>query len=171
MVIWIIGLSGAGKTTLATEVYSQVRNTLSNVVLVDGDMIREVFGNDLGYTIEDRRCNADRISRLCKLLDDQGINVICAILSIFTESRSWNRENISNYYEVFIDVPVEELIKRDPKGIYKKFFSGEITNVPGLDIDFPRPENADLIIDNTNTNNVLLGYAKRIASTIGGDSK
>jgi adenylylsulfate kinase-like enzyme len=171
MVIWIIGLSGAGKTTLASEVYSQVKNSLSNVVLIDGDVIREVFGNDLGHTIEDRRRNADRISRLCKFLDDQEISVICAILSIFPESRSWNRKNINNYYEVFIDVPVEKLIKRDPKGIYKKYFADEITNVPGLDIDFPRPDNADLIIDNTSTNNKLLGYATELVNIIRINSK
>lgn len=168
MVIWIIGLSGAGKTTLATEVYSKTKRSVPNTVLVDGDVIREVFGNDLGYTIDDRMRNADRISRLCKYLDEQGINVICAILSIFKESRAWNRNNIKNYYEVFIDVPVEDLIKRDPKGIYKKYFSGELIDVPGLDIDFPKPENADLVIDNTGTDALLLEYAEDLANVIAG---
>ena len=94
MVVWIIGLSGAGKTTLAEEVVAEVRREQENVVLIDGDMIREIFGNDLGHTLDDRRTNANRIYQLGKLLDSQGINVVCAILSLFPESRSWNRENI-----------------------------------------------------------------------------
>ena len=99
MVVWIIGLSGAGKTTLAEKVVEKISSCKTNVVLIDGDMIRDVFGNDLGHTLEDRRQNADRICRLCRFLDNQGIHVVCAILSLFPESRLWNRENIKNYYE------------------------------------------------------------------------
>ena len=104
MVVWIIGLSGAGKTTLANEVYLQVKNKISNVFLVDGDIIREIFGNDLGHTKEDRLKNSERVSQLCKYLNDQGIHVICAILSIFKESRDWNKKNISDYIKNFINV-------------------------------------------------------------------
>ncbi len=168
MVVWIIGLSGAGKTTLATEVYSQVKGALANTVLIDGDVVREVFGNDLGYTIEDRKRNADRICQLCKYLEDQGINVVCAILSIFEESRVWNRENISNYYEVFIDVPIDRLIARDPKGLYKKYSNGEIVGIPGLDIEFEKPKASDLVINNSGTNSMLLENAKQIADRIRG---
>ena len=88
MVMGIIGLSGAGKTTLATAIAKKVRQSKKNVVLLDGDVIRDTFGNDLGYTFEDRKQNAERISQLCKFLDDQGINVVCAILSLFPESFS-----------------------------------------------------------------------------------
>ena len=70
MVIWIIGLSGAGKTTLAKEVVAKIGSSKTNVVLIDGDMIREVFGNDLGHTLEDRRQNGERICRLCKFLNN-----------------------------------------------------------------------------------------------------
>lgn len=166
MVVWIIGLSGAGKTTLATEIISKVRRTRSNVVLIDGDMIRDIFSNDLGHTLEDRRRNADRISRLCKLLDDQGIHVICAILSLFPESRLWNRENIKDYFEVFIDAPLESLIKRDVKGIYAKFQRGEIRNVAGMDIKFIKPECSDLVIKNQESVDVLMNYADQIANKI-----
>ena len=166
MVVWIVGLSGAGKTTLANEVIAHVRHVQHNVVLIDGDMIREVFGNDLGHTMEDRRTNALRICQLGKLLDDQGINVVCAILSLFPETRSWNREYLKSYYEVFIDTPMQDLVQRDSKGIYRRFNSGKIHDVAGMDIEFPRPDNADLIINNTNSKEALLGYAKTIAEKI-----
>ncbi len=166
MVVWIIGLSGAGKTTLANEVASLVRRDKRNVVLIDGDMIREAFGNDLGHGMDGRRKNARRICQLCKLLDDQDIHVICAILSLFPESRSWNRENLKNYYEVFIDAPLPDLIQRDSKGIYDRFNKGEIRDVAGMDIDFPRPEHPDLVIHNTGSREVLLGHALSIAQLI-----
>ncbi|MEO1944880.1 MAG: adenylyl-sulfate kinase [Candidatus Thioglobus sp.] len=168
MVVWIIGLSGAGKTTLASQIVTEVQKEISNVVLVDGDIIREMFGNDLGHSMVDRRKNADRICQLCKFLDDQGINVVCAILSLFPESRSWNRKNLKSYYEVFIDVPVSDLMARDIKGIYKRFNSGELSDVAGMDIDFPRPVNADLIIKNTDSNDNLLSFSPTVVDKIMG---
>jgi cytidine diphosphoramidate kinase len=171
MVVWIIGLSGAGKTTLANEVVAHVRRVQRNVVLIDGDLIREVFGNDLGHTMEDRRTNANRICQLGKFLDDQGINVVCAILSLFPESRSWNREHLQNYYEVFIDTPMRDLVQRDSKGIYRRYNNGEIRDVAGMDMDFPVPESADLTISNTDSREALLGYAKAIAEKIIGGSQ
>jgi len=166
MIVWIIGLSGAGKTTLAKEVVIQVRRVQRNVVLIDGDMIREVFGNDLGHTIGDRKRNADRISKMCKFLDDQGVHVVCAILSLFPDSRLWNRKNIENYHEVFIDTPMDDLTMRDSKGIYRKFLKGEIRDVAGMDIEFPPPDSADLVIKNNSSLEILLGYAEMIAAKI-----
>lgn len=166
MVVWIIGLSGAGKTTLAIDVIAQVRSVRPNVVLIDGDAVREVFGNDLGHTMEDRRTNARRICRLGKLLDEQGIHVVCAILSLFPETREWNRANLENYYEVFIDTPMQDLVQRDSKGIYRRFSNGEICDVAGMDIEFLRPDNADLIIDNVKSKEALLGFAGIIANKI-----
>ena len=90
MVIWIIGLSGSGKTTLAQRVISDINNrpNTKKTILIDGDDIREVFGNDIGYSKEDRLINAKRICRLGKFLNDQGINVVCAILSLFLNHRN-----------------------------------------------------------------------------------
>jgi adenylylsulfate kinase-like enzyme len=168
MIVWIIGLSGAGKTTLASEVVARVRKEQKNVVLIDGDMVREVFGNDLGFSRQDRLTNAKRICQLGKLLDDQGIHVVCAILSLFPETRDWNRENLRNYYEVFIDTPMQDLMNRDSKGIYSRFWKGEVRDVAGMDIDFPRPVNADLIINNTNSRDQLLSHAQAIAEKMMG---
>ena len=107
MVVWIIGLSGAGKTTFADQLLRELKSDgMHNVVNLDGNVIREVFGNHLGYTIEDRRKNASRISALSKFLDEQGIHVVSPILSLFQSKRDWNRDHIRNYFEVFIDVPI-----------------------------------------------------------------
>lgn len=163
MVVWIIGLSGSGKTTLASKVVARVSQELKNVVLIDGDMVREVFGNDLGYSMQDRLTNAKRICQLGKLLDDQGIHVVCAILSLFPETRDWNRENLRNYYEVFIDAPIQDLMNRDSKGIYSRFRKGEVRDVAGMDIEFPLPKNADLVIENFNSRDELLSHAQSIA--------
>ena len=166
MVLWLIGLSGTGKTTLAREIIAGVNKETKSTVLIDGDVVREIFGNDLGYSMEDRLLNAQRICQLGKFLDDQGINVVCAILSIFPETREWNRENIENYYEVFIDTPIEILVERDSKGIYGKYSRGEISEVVGMDIRFPVPEKADLVINNIQSKEKLLSYAKLIITKI-----
>ena len=121
MVIWIIGLSGAGKSTLAEEVVAIANKVNCNTILLDGDFVREMFGNDLGYSMADRERNALRICQLGKFLSEQGLNVVTAILSLFPESRQWNRNHLDNYFEVFIDSPLEDLINRDSKGIYSKF--------------------------------------------------
>ena len=167
MVIWIIGLSGSGKSTLANEIVSKVNKTNNNkTILLDGDVIRNVFNNDLGYSKEDRFKNAQRICELGKFLESQGINVVTAILSLFPENREWNRKNLKNYYEVFIDTPMNDLVKRDSKGIYKKFVEGKIVNVAGLDIPFAKPDKADLIIENNKTKEYLLEHADLIIEKV-----
>ena len=166
MVIWIIGLSGAGKTTLAKNIYEITIDKKPNTVLVDGDIIREIFNNDLGFSIEDRKKNAERISRLCYYLNSQNINVICSILSLFESSRRWNRKNIINYYEVYIKASINDLIERDVKGIYKKYNNGKIKNVAGLDLKFDEPKNPDLIIDNTKKVEDLLDNSKFLSNLL-----
>ncbi len=168
MVIWIIGLSGAGKTTLANEVIANIRRIQGDVVLIDGDVVRDIFDNDLGHTTDGRYTNAKRICRLGKLLDDHGITVVCAILSLFPESRSWNRKHLKSYYQVFIDTPIQDLIQRDPKGIYRRCKSDEIHDVAGMDIEFSRPVDADLTIDNIHSKKELLSFATSIAEKITG---
>lgn len=163
MVIWIVGLSGSGKTTLSAQVVAEVRQRGRKVVLLDGDQVRELFGNDLGHDLAGRRANADRICRLCGFLDEQGVDVVCAVLSLFPESRTWCRENFSSYFEVFIDAPLDQLIERDTKGIYGRYLRGEIRDVAGLDLDFPRPDAADFVIFNSGSRQELLDYAASLA--------
>ena len=124
MIVWIIGLSGSGKTTLAEKIVDDVHQRGKKLIFLDGDVIRNVWGNDLGHDLDSRRQNADRICRLCQFLDHQGFDVICAILSIFPDSREWCRKNLSRYFEVFVDATLEQVIARDVKGIYSRFKKG-----------------------------------------------
>mgnify|MGYP000663300342 FL=1 len=82
MVVWLIGLSGSGKTTLAQKIIKELDDKTNKAVLIDGDVIRDIFGNDLGYSIEDRLLNAQRICQLCKFLDEQGVIVILSLIHI-----------------------------------------------------------------------------------------
>lgn len=149
MIIWVIGLAGAGKTIIGREIYNYLKQKHSNTVFLDGDIIRDIMANDLGHTHADREKNGWRICKLCKHLDDQNINVVTCILSNFQEQRDWNRKNFSKYKEIYIDVPMEVLIKRDQKGLYTSVLSGKINNVVGIDIPFNKPNNPDLIINNS----------------------
>ena len=148
MVTWFIGLSRSGKSTLSKILYNKLRQKVNNIVLIDGDTIRNIFGNDLGHTIEARLENAKRISKLTKFLADQDIHVIAAVLSIFPEWQKWNRENIKNYSEVYLKVPMKILEQRDTNNLYSNAKKGEIKNVVGIDIPFPEPLHPDLILNN-----------------------
>ena len=148
MVVWIIGLSGTGKSTLAGHVVNRIRLSGKSVVLLDGDVIRTLFGNDVDHTMDGRRRNAERLSRISKFLSDQGVYVVAAVLSIFPEWRQWNRDNIEGYSEVYMRATMQTLLKRDIKNLYARALNGEISNVVGVDLPFPEPENPELIIDN-----------------------
>lgn len=148
MVIWVIGMSASGKTTLGLEMYKFLKKTDDKWIFLDGDMIRAMMGDNLGHTLEDRKKNGYRISRLCKILDMQGFNVISCVLSISRENQEYNRKIFPDYKQVFIDVELKKLIERDNKKLYSKALNGEINNVVGIDINFPRPLNPDYTLDN-----------------------
>jgi adenylylsulfate kinase-like enzyme len=142
-VIWITGLSGAGKSTVGKKLVEEIKSRSHSVVYLDGDELREVFGS-----IANSKDNHGREGRLklsfqyaflCKLLSNQGISVVIATISMFKEIYTWNRENLKKHYEIFLDVPIIELKRRDPKEIYKKFDRGEITSVAGLDLSIDQP--------------------------------
>ncbi len=152
MVIWIIGMSGAGKSTIGRAAHRHWQAQAPNTVLVDGDEIRAIFAQDRSpadYTLEGRRRNAERIYEICAWLDRQGINVVCCVLSLFPDVQARARQNYSGYFEVFVDVPVEVLARRDDKGIYGPALSGAARDVVGVDIPFPPPPRADMVIDNS----------------------
>jgi adenylylsulfate kinase len=150
-VIWITGLSGSGKSTLATEVVARLRTAGEPVIMLDGDEMREVLGvtksNSENHGKEGRLALAMRYAKLCKLIARQGAVVVCSTISMFEEVYSWNRENQTSYFEVYLKVPLAELKKRDPKGIYKRFDSGELKNVAGLDLSVDEPNFPDILFD------------------------
>lgn len=148
MVVWLIGKSGAGKTAIGQALYQKLKAAMPGVVFLDGDELRAAVGEDLGYSVEDRRTSERRTSRLCKLLCDQGIHVVCAKLSNAPDIREWNRRNIADYREIYLragDARPEEL---DTKGLYRGYRRGEIDNVVGMDIPFHEPTAPWMTIDN-----------------------
>src|SRR6202167_1886915 len=147
-VFWITGLSGAGKTTLGRELTSRLRAAGRPVTFLDGDALRSVIAEDLGHSAEDRRRSAMRNARLCRLLAEQGVDVVCATISLFHEVQRWNRENIPGYREIYLRVPIDELRSRDSKGIYAGAQRGDTRDVVGLDVPAEAPEAPDLVLDN-----------------------
>ncbi len=142
-VYFFTGLSGAGKTTVGSLFYQRLKNTKPNAVYLDGDEIRVAFGEDVGYTNDDRLRWAGRIFRVCRLLSDQGIDVVCCSIAMFDTVRRWNREHIPNYKEIYIRVKKETLIQRNQKGLYT---GGR--NVVGVDLPFDEPQSPDLVLQN-----------------------
>ncbi len=172
MVIWFIGLSGSGKTTLGSEVARLLKEKAPNTVIIDGDEIRKIFGQDKGvnsYSIRGRRRNAERIVSLCETLDNQGLNVVCCVLSIFQDIRTNNRNRFSKYFEIFIDVPLAILKKRDIKNLYEEAERGEKKNVVGIDIPYQRPLGSDLVVDHSYKLSDIKGLARKIINRIGFD--
>ena len=145
-VYWLTGLSDSGKSTMCKKLVEYLRNRGKSVILLDGDEIRAVVGAVKAYTRDERMALALRYSRLCKLLSDQGFDVAIATISLFEEVHSWNRENLPGYCEIFLDVPLEELRRRDTKGIYERYDRKEINNVAGIDLQVDLPKNPDIVL-------------------------
>ena len=147
-VYWITGLSGAGKTTIGKMLYKKIRKKKENIFFLDSDEGRKIFNDKCGYTREERLDGAYRNARVCKMIADQGIDVICSTISMFDEVRRWNRENVENYLEVYLEVPLNVLIQRDQKGLYSKVQRGECKDVAGMDLELDIPKMPDIKIIN-----------------------
>ena len=147
-VFWITGLSGAGKTTVGQELWSRLRAAGRPATFLDGDALRAAIAEDLDHSAGHRRRSAMRNARLCRLLATQGADVVCATISLFHEVQRWNRENIPGYREIYLRVPIDELRRRDSKGIYAGAQRGDTLDVVGLDVLAEAPEAPDLVLDN-----------------------
>jgi adenylylsulfate kinase-like enzyme len=147
MVIWLTGLSGAGKTALSDALIAAVKPRLPTLVRLDGDVIRAIFGAGLGYSEPERVVQIKRIQALAKELDHQGFVVLVAALYAHPELLAWNRANFSDYFEVYLNTSLDEVRRRDSKGLYGRAKAGEQHNVVGIDIPWHAPKNADLVLD------------------------
>lgn len=139
-VFWITGLSGAGKSENAARLADYLRARGRACILLDGDGIREIVSADKeAFSREGRLGLSLQYAKLCKLIASQGVDVVIATISMYSEVHAWRRREIPDCCTIFLDVPIEELRKRDPKQIYARYFANEISNVAGLDlrVDFP----------------------------------
>lgn len=138
-----MGLAGSGKSTLGRALYSELKNKgIKNLVYLDGDEFREIIG-EFGYDKDSRIAIAKKRTMLCQVLSSQGLIVIASSISMFQENYDFNRKNIKDYFEVYVKCGMDELKRRNQKGLY----SGEIKEVVGLDIAIDEPR-ADLILEN-----------------------
>lgn len=144
VVYWVTGLSGAGKTTIGKLLYEKLRMEKSNVVFLDGDILRDVFGDDLGYTREDRHKSAMRNARICRMLSIQGLDIVCCTISMFDDVRAWNRGHITMYKEIYLKVNKETLHWRNQKGLYES----STEELVGFGVTMEEPKCSDLVIDN-----------------------
>lgn len=142
-VYFFTGLAGAGKTTIGGLFYRRLKEGKPNVFLADGDQTRSIFGRS-GYSTEARKDAARRGFRLWRELAEQGIDVVVCSIAMYDEIRSWNRENIENYKEIYIKVTRETLYHRDQKQLYS---SGR-KEVVGVDLPYDEPKDADVIVEN-----------------------
>lgn len=150
-VYWVTGLAGAGKTTIGNLLFQYLKKDHPNTIMFDGDALRQAFGNDLGYSREERLQCAMRYAKLCKLIVEQNIHVICCTISMFDEIREWNRSHIKNYTEVYIEVPVTILAERNQKNLYSDVKNGNTKDVVGMDLELQLPKNPDVLLFNDGT--------------------
>ena len=151
MVIWITGLSGSGKSTLCAAIRPRLQSLQPKLVMLDGDVVRAAFGDDLGYHEADRVRQIKRIQGVAKMLADQGITVLVAALYAHPDLLAWNRANLPGYFEVYLKTDIDFLMSRDGKCLYSRSRRGEISDVVGVDIPWHAPRHSDLVIDASST--------------------
>ena len=154
-VLWFTGLSGSGKSTLANELEKKLFEMGHRTYVLDGDNVRHGLNKDLGFTQEDRIENIRRVAEVAKLMVDAGLIVLTTFISPYRADREMARSlfNDGEFFEIFVDTPIEVCEKRDPKGLYKKARKGEIKNFTGIDSAYEAPEHPDLAI-NTYTHTI-----------------
>jgi adenylylsulfate kinase len=149
-VIWLTGLPGSGKTTIAKALSPKLKGSGFKVELLDGDIVRKELSPELGFTKQDRELHSRRVVYLCKLLSRNGIATIVCLISPYREFRRYARREINvdnNFYEVYVKCSLGTCMRRDPKGLYKKALAGEIKDLSGLQDPYEEPENPEVIVD------------------------
>ena len=149
MVLWVTGLSASGKSTIANNVEKELNKKQYNSYILDGDNVRSGLNKDLGFSPADRNENIRRIIEVSKLFVDSGKIVLCSFISPYRNDREMAREILGEHFvEIFVNTPIEECIKRDPKGLYKMAISGEIKNFTGVSAPYEKPLMPEILIEN-----------------------
>ncbi|HEX4182083.1 MAG TPA: sulfate adenylyltransferase subunit CysN [Caulobacteraceae bacterium] len=148
VVLWFTGLSGSGKSTIANLVERELYERGARTFLLDGDNVRHGLNRDLGFSDAERVENIRRVGEVAKLFVEAGTIVLCSFISPFRAERTMVRELFADgeFLEVFVDTPLEDCIKRDPKGLYVKALNGQIANFTGVSSPYELPEDAEIVI-------------------------
>ena len=146
-VLWFTGLSGSGKSELATRVAAELKKMNRRVEILDGDVVRQSLTKDLGFTEADRKTNLERVTFVAKLLSRNGVSTLVSFISPYIASRDAARDTTTNFIEVFVKCPVEVCIERDTKGLYKKAIAGEIKNFTGISHPYEDPPNPEIVVE------------------------
>lgn len=162
--IWFTGLSGAGKTTTARLLEQRLRAQAVPVEFLDGDIVRTYISKDLGFSRQDRNENVRRLTYLCDLLARNGITVIVAAVSPYRDARDAARAALGRFVEVHVQCPLEVLIRRDPKGLYKRALAGDLPNFTGVSDPYEAPLNPEIAINTETT--TALDNVVRIVQTL-----
>src|SRR3954453_20025978 len=161
-VVWFTGLSAAGKSTIAGLVAGELEQRGMVVDRLDGDVVRTHLSKGLGFSREDRDTNIARIAFVAHLLQRNGVIVLVSAISPYRNTRDDARKLIGDFVEIYVAPPLEECIKRDVKGLYKKAIAGEIKQFTGISDPYEAPLNAELTID-TSTVSVEEGVQRILA--------
>jgi len=146
LVIWMTGLPCSGKTTLAKELENHFKNRGLPVQNLDGDVVRKTINKDLGFSKKDRDINIERVAYISQMLANNGVNVIVAFVSPYEKMRRLAKSICPNFIQVYVKCDLEECIRRDTKGMYKKALDGKIKDFTGVDDPYEEPKEADIIL-------------------------
>lgn len=146
-VVWITGLPGSGKTTIARRLLRELKVRNLKVELFDGDEVRRNLSKGLGFSKEDRDTHNKRIIYVCNLLTRNGVNAIVSLISPYRSTRAYARDKLSKFVEVHLKCSIKECVRRDPKGLYKKALAGEIKNMTGIQDPYEDPLNPEVSLD------------------------
>ncbi len=146
-VVWLTGLPGSGKTTIARRLAEELRRRGRNVELLDGDEVRKWLSPKEGFSREDRELHLRRVAYVCKLLARNGVAVIASFVSPYRSVRDLAKRTVGDFVEVYVRCSLETCMRRDPKGLYKKALKGEITNMTGLQDPYEEPLNPEVVVD------------------------